>query len=269
MSKLTLRANGTELRVMSSNILFEKCLVDRVPLIADYYRDCAADVIGMQEVNRVGTALFDILADGYTAVAKTHADGKHCFTPILYRHDRFALVEGGSELHRMRATDTKSFSYAVLEDKETGKKFAVLNTHSAIILACHKLEASNAVEGEQWRGDNVLQMLEKRDELYQKYGQDLPVLITGDFNAVPTGDSITTMKQHMHDSADVATLSNEKNVCSYHGRPGTPCRLEGCGPIDFIFVNDTVKVLTHNVPHDEAAIAISDHCPVYIDATLN
>ena len=269
MSTLTIRAEGAELRVMSSNILFEKCLVDRVPLIADYYRDCAADVIGMQEVNHVGTALFDILAEHYTTVAKAHVDGKHCFTPILYRHDRLELLEGGSELHRMRATDTKSFSYAVLADKKTGKKFAVLNTHSAIILPCHKFEATNAVEGEEWRTDNVLRMLEKRDELYLKYGKELPVFMTGDFNAMPTGDSITTMKQHMHDSADVATLGNEKNVCSYHGRPGTPCRLEGGGPIDFIFVNDTVKVLTHNVPHDEAAIAISDHCPVYIDATLN
>ena len=61
MSYLTSRSADADVRIMSSNILFDKTLSDRLPLIADYYRASDADVIGMQEVNRVGTALFETL----------------------------------------------------------------------------------------------------------------------------------------------------------------------------------------------------------------
>ncbi len=267
MSHMTHRTQGSDIRVMSSNILFDKTLADRLPLIADCYRSSDADLIGMQEVNNVGTALFDLLSDLYTPVAASHQDGKHCFTPILYRADRLELLEGGSALYRLRATDTKSMAWAVFADRKTGKKLALINTHSAIILPFHKLEATDPVEGEQWRTDNVLQMLEKKDELRAKYGDTLPVFITGDFNASAKDESIKTMKKTLPDSADIATGGATVGINSYHGAPGRPC--PAGNPIDFIFVtDDTVEVLVHNIPHDETALAISDHCPTYIDANL-
>ena len=98
MPYLNPRIADADVRVMSSNILFDKTLPDRLPLIADYYRASDADLIGMQEVNRVGTALFETLGDIYAPVALRHPEDKHCFTPILYRRDRFDLLEGGSHV---------------------------------------------------------------------------------------------------------------------------------------------------------------------------
>ena len=268
MSELTPRIAGADVRVMSSNILFDKTLSDRLNLIADYYRASDADLIGMQEVNRVGTALFDTLRDLYTPVALRHAEDKHCFTPILYRHDRFDLIEGGSELYRSRGTDTKSMAWAVVADKQSGKKLAVINSHGSLILKSYNLEATDAVEGEMWRVDNVCQMLEKKDELRAKYGETLPVFITGDFNTHPHRESIQNMKKVLPDSAEVATVSATTDVNSFHRVPGQPCP-EGT-PIDYIFVtDDAVTVLVHCIPTDEAALAISDHCPVCVDAKLN
>ncbi len=267
MSALISRTPDADVRIMSSNILFDKTLPDRLPLIADYYRASDADLIGMQEVNRVGTALFDTLCDIYTPVALRHAENKHCFTPILYRHDRFELIEGGSELYRSRGTDTKSMAWAVLLDKRSGKKLALINSHGSLILKSYNLEATDAVEGEMWRVDNVCQMLEKKDELREKYGAALPVFVTGDFNSHPHRESIQNMKKVLPDSADVATVSATTGINSFHRVPGRPCE-EGT-PIDFIFVtDDAVRVLVHCIPGDEASIAISDHCPVYVDAKL-
>ena len=268
MSSLTSRTPNADIRVMSSNILFDKTLADRLPLIADYYRASDADLIGMQEVNRVGTALFETLADLYAPVALSHADGKHCYTPILYRTDRFDLIEGGSELYRSRGTDTKSMSWAVVSDKESGKKLALINSHGSLILKHYNLDATDAVEGELWRVDNVCQMLEKKDELRAKYGEALPVFITGDFNTYAHRESIRNMKKVLPDSADVATLGSTAGINSFHRVPGRPCD-EGT-PIDYVFVtDDAVRVLVHCIPHDETALAISDHCPVYVDAQLN
>ena len=252
---------------MSSNILFDKTLPDRLHLIADYYRASDADLIGMQEVNRVGTELFETLGDVYAPVALRHAEDKHCYTPILYRRDRFDLIESGSELYRSRGTDTKSMAWAVVSDKNSGKKLAIINSHGSLILKSYNLEATDAVEGELWRVDNVCQMLEKKDELREKYGSSLPVFVTGDFNTYAHRESIQNMKKVLPDSADVAILSSTSGINSFHRLPGRPCD-EGT-PIDFIFVtDDAVKVLVHCIPTDEASLAISDHCPVCVDAVL-
>ena len=266
MSDLRLRAPETDIRVMSSNILFDKTLSDRLPLIIEYYRDCAADLIGMQEVNKVGTGIFEAISDLYTPIALRHPEDKHCFTPILYRHDRFDLVESGSELYNMRGTDTKSMAWGVFKDKTTGKKIALINSHGSLILKAYNLQATDPVEGEQWRVDNVRQMLAKKDELREKYGAALPVFITGDFNSNANKDSIIAMKKSLSDSAEIAA-SATAGINSFHRSPGRPCD-EGI-PIDFIFVtDDAIEVLTHNIPHDETALAISDHCPVVVDAKL-
>ena len=268
MPFLTSRIADADVRIMSSNILFDKTLADRLSLIADYYRASDVDVIGMQEVNRVGTALFDTLSDLYTPVALRHTEDKHCYTPILYRHDRFELIEGGSELYRMRGTDTKSMAWAVLADKSNGKKLAVINSHGSLILKSYNLEATDAVEGEMWRVDNVRQMLEKKGELREKYGAMLPVFVTGDFNTYEHRESIQNMKKVLPDSAEVATVSATRGINSFHRVPGQPC--PAGTPIDFIFVtDDAVRVLVHHIAADETALAISDHCPVYVDAKLN
>ena len=268
MSYLTSRTPDADVRVMSSNILFDKTLEERLAMIADYYRASDADLIGMQEVNRVGTALFDTLSDIYTPAVLRHPNEKHCYTPILYRHDRFELIEGGSELYRSRGTDTKSMAWAVLLDKKNGKKVALINSHGSLILKSYNLEATDAVEGEMWRVDNVVQMLEKKDELREKYGSELPVFVTGDFNSHPHRESIQNMKKVLPDSAEVATLSATTGINSFHGVPGRPCA-EGT-PIDFVFVtDDVIQVLVHCIADDETALAISDHCPVYVDAKIN
>jgi endonuclease/exonuclease/phosphatase family metal-dependent hydrolase len=110
-------------------------------------------------------------------------------------------------------------------------------------------------------------MLEKKDELRGKYGEMLPVFVTGDFNTYEHRESIINMKKVLPDSADVATVSATRGINSFHKVPGQSCP-EGT-PIDFIFVtDDAVKVLVHSIPADETALAISDHCPVFVDAEL-
>ena len=109
---------------------------------------------------------------------------------------------------------------------------------------------------------------EKLMETREKYGAELPVFVTGDFNAHPESDSIQNMKKVLPDSADIATVSATTGVNSFHRVPGQPCP-EGT-PIDFVFVtDDAVKVLVHCIADDETALAISDHCPVYVDAKIN
>lgn len=256
-----------DVRIMSSNILFESDLPDRVPLIADYYLEHLPDLIGMQEVNTAGEKIFALVEDFYGVTNTQHDNStKHGYTPILYRKDKYNLLASGSYLYDSRATDTKSMSWAVVEDKQTGKKMGICNTHSSLILASYKLTATNAVEGEQWRVDNVRQLLERVDLIRAEYG-NIPVFVTGDFNSNATKASIQTMKKSLPDSADVATVSKSKGYNSYHNDPGA-ATASGL-PIDFVFVtDDVVEVRTHYIDNTEKGLALSDHCPVYIDVKL-
>ncbi|MBQ8397928.1 MAG: hypothetical protein IJX53_07030 [Clostridia bacterium] len=255
-----------DVRIMSSNILFDSTLADRVPLIANYYLEHLPDLIGMQEVNTTGEKVFSLVQEFYGATNTEHADGKHCYTPILYRKDKYNLVASGSCLYDSRATDTKSMSWAVVENKQTGKKMALCNTHSSLILASYNLTATNSVEGEQWRVDNVRQLLERVDLIRAEYG-NIPVFITGDFNSNATKASIQTMKKSLPDSADLATVSKTKGINSFHNDPGQSTA-SGL-PIDFVFVtDDVVEVRTHYIDNTKKGVAISDHCPVYIDVKL-
>jgi endonuclease/exonuclease/phosphatase family metal-dependent hydrolase len=266
MSYLKPRADGADLRIMSSNILFDKSLENRLSLIADYYLSSDADIIGMQEVNHIGGGIFELISDVYTKVSERHADEKRCFTPIVYRHDRFDLVESGSALYDKRGTDTKSMAWVVLSDKKSGKKVALINSHGSLILASYNLDATDEVEGERWRVDNVRQILEKKDELRAKYGDLLPVFSTGDFNSYPHWESVVTMKKSMPESADVATVSADRNVTTFHpvGRLGREGEI-----MDFIFVtDDSIEVLVHTVDTAKNALDIADHSPIIADVVL-
>lgn len=256
-----------DVRIMSSNILFDDSLPDRISLIADYYIEHLPDLIGMQEVNNTGYQAIALVEEFYGVANRTHdGSSKHGYTPILYRKDKYNLVASGSYLYDSRATDTKSMSWVVVEDKQTGQKLGLCNTHSSLILASYKLKETNAVEGEQWRTDNVRQLLERVAAIRAEYG-NIPVFVTGDFNSNASSTSIRTMKKTLPDAADLAVVSKSKGFNSYHNHPDQPTA-SGL-PIDFIFVTDDVaEVRTHYIDNTEKGVAISDHCPVYIDVKL-
>lgn len=139
----------------------------------------------MQEAPKtVHSQIIDKISDVYAEAQKWHEGGTIVnYTPILYRKDKYKVIEAGVVFLRSRYTETntKSMSWAVLETIETGERFIVTNLHGALIMATYNIPGSNSVEGAAWRVDNVAQMLEKLDELKAKYG-DLPTLSTGDYN---------------------------------------------------------------------------------------
>ena len=270
-------AEGADMRMMTSNMLFDETLATRAPLLVSAYTGLLPDVIGIQECNSTGhTNVIAKLKGLYSAVGQTFSNGAAgCCTPIIYLTDKYTEIESGAELFTSRwpKTDSKSYCWVVLERKSDGKRFAFINAHWALILGTYDTEAvfgrkyTNGVEGAQWREDNSAVVIAKMRELRAKYGSDLPCFFTGDMNASITAKSVTMLATDgMKNSFDIAPV-RKTGLASYHNNPG---QYPGSGnPIDNVFVSaDSVTVFKHRIFETDLGISLSDHCPVYIDIKL-
>lgn len=262
---------GASFRAMTLNVLGDN-LAGRADIIIEKILEYYPEVVGLQECNSSGQkTIVDALSDFYgSAVGYIDGTTTKAYTPILYRKDKLKLIESGAVFFEKRytGTNTKTMSWAVFEEIETGKKFAVLNAHYALIAASYNLGSmTNAVEGAQWREDNSRQMLEKAAELKNKYNGTLPVMLMGDLNSNRNSKSIQMLEDVYNDSMNVATVSKTTGMASYHSKPG---QVPKAGmPIDFIFVDSAlINVYRHLIPTDSATANISDHAPVITDISF-
>lgn len=265
-------ADGATFRIMSNNILIDG-IENRAELIVAKYLEYLPDIIGIQECNATGqTTVVKALSDFYGSAVTVQDDKSIApYTPILYRKDKYTVVEGGSYFFdsRYTKTNTKSLTWAVFEEIKTGKRFAVVNAHYALVSSSYDLPAgyTNAVEGAQWRNDNSRQMLERAQAVKDKYG-NIPVFLTGDLNSNSTQESIQMLEKVFTDAINAATVSSSTGVSSGHGSPGQAPSSKL--PIDHVFVDtDLVTVYTHKILTDKSSLAISDHSPVVVDLSFN
>lgn len=234
----------------------------------EYRKDIAANVIKFYDVDIVGaqevlhnqlTDLLDRLPNyDYVGVGREDGKTKGEYSPILYRKDRFSVLKSGNFwlAEDMNAVGKKGWdaacervaTWAILKDRKSGKKFFFLNTHLDHM-------------GQVARHEGASLVLE---QVHQLAG-NLPVIVTGDFNAIPTDDPIKI-------------LTNEKDPRHLiHTRSLAPLRygpewtfhsfgrlsLDKRSWLDYIFIKGDIKVLRHGVlAESQDELYPSDHCPV-------
>ncbi len=260
-----------DMRIMTYNVLgVADNHLDRYPYVIAQIRRYLPDILGMQESPKtVHNQVIDAVKDVYAEAHKWHDDANDIvnYTPILYRKDKYKVLESGCIFLRSRytGTNTKSIAWAVFEALEGGDKFIVTNLHGSLISDSYNIPGSNSVEGAAWRVDNVAQMVEKLNELKAKYG-DLPTFSTGDFNfnedAQAFKDAVAAGLTTAEKAATVSAVTGIKTTHTVGQAPASG------KSIDHIFVNDKVSVYVHEVVRDDEALKGSDHCAVYADVKL-
>lgn len=257
---------GNTFKVMSYNIRYDNPedgtnqWKNRKDFAANLIRFYDADIFGAQEVlHHQLTDLSDRLP-GYAHVGVGREDGKTKgeYAPIFYKSDRFDLLKSGNFwlAEDINAVGKKGWdaacervaTWAILRDKQTGKEFFFLNTHLDHM-------------GKVARHEGASLVLEQSKQL----AGNLPVIVTGDFNAIPSDEPI----QVLTTASDPRHLTHSREVAAFKYGPEWTFHDFGKIPfdkrewIDYIFVKGDIRVLNHGVLTDTLnQLYPSDHCPV-------
>lgn len=262
-----------ELNVMSFNIRYDN--PDDSLNNWQYRKDVAAQIIKDQKIDLLGTqeVLFNQLNDlkerlpEYNSIGVGREDGKEKgeYSAIFYKKDRFTEIKSGyfwlsetPEVAGSRGWDgacERIATWAILKDKEKGKELFFINTHLDHV-------------GKVARREGTALLLQRVVGL----SEGLPIILTGDFNSRPGSEVVNYITNtgnpiHLADSRLIATEAvGEEGTFHAFGR--YPRQNEG--RIDYIFVNDRVKVNSYeSLPEKLNNIFLSDHVPVVAHVEVN
>jgi endonuclease/exonuclease/phosphatase family metal-dependent hydrolase len=250
-----------KLKVVSFNILCGEKenyrFKDRASRLRRALQPLDPDVIGLQEYRdawapHIGEQFSDY--DMYNAWRSEGSDRES--GPILWKRDRFELLNTGhfwfSDTPEVMSGNEwdevfhcyRICAYVILQEKQTGTTFAVMNTHFGF--------------GDKGQVNSARLIKRYADAL-----APLPLLITGDFNARPDSPAYAEMTRHFTD-VNAATVNDTRNT--YHGFTLDQYLDEH---IDYCFVNDKVMPLTQKrIDEQVDGYPLSDHYGLYMELDL-
>ncbi|HPE21804.1 MAG TPA: endonuclease/exonuclease/phosphatase family protein [Bacteroidales bacterium] len=255
-------ADDPAIDVMSFNIRLDtqhdgpNAWPHRAGMVAGFVNDQIPDLLGMQEVLWHQYLYLDSALIGYGSVAAGRDDGlregEAC--PVFYRLGRFDRLDRGS--FWLSATPdvpgsvgwgaalTRVATWVRLYDKVNEDTLMFMNTHFDHVSDSARVMSSGLLLGrlKELAGNNDF-------------------IITGDFNARPGSLAIERMTEEGYavDSFILSETPPSGESYTFNGFKEEP----GEGRIDYIFVREGMKVLSHKTHRViEEGIFISDHWPV-------
>ena len=277
----TERASGTEVRVMSFNVLVDiwkdtPVVKGRDNVVVQTILHYAPDVIGLQEASYTwhNNLKLYLKNTGYqlTCTERTVSDskyGKHNFNPILYNTETLTLLDSGVKEYKNKTNQyMRTRSWAVFEVKATGEKFVHLNTHFDAPGKTDKEKAENLAA----RKEQCKELIAFKDELVATY--NCPLFATGDFNTTEGNDKTDKhlpywyLRDNGLNDSKYSAEKIKRQPATWH-ELGTSVSGNPAGSFDHVFGTDRVTFKYFNTLIDRPLMSASDHCPVYADAVLN
>jgi len=236
----------------------------------------APDVIGFQELQSGNLDTYEKELPEYVCVLGPEAGNKtpHEFNAIFYDPTRLEVLDSGGfwlsttpEIHSSswRTRCIRSANWAHLRCLDTGLSFLHLNTHLDHVSKSARAEGSKLI-------------FRKLEETQNGQGNDLPVILTGDFNCAPgslphrnfTEDGfVDTYLAAGNDDVGGSYTFHAFRGSRYPSRRGS-----GSGRIDWILLRDqqqriqTKSQLIVRDCDEESGIYPSDHYPILAEFVL-
>jgi endonuclease/exonuclease/phosphatase family metal-dependent hydrolase len=215
------------------------------------------DVFGVQEALpeqvkdlAAGLPEFDMVGVGRD---DGKSEGEHMM--IFFRKDRFEKIDDGTFWLNedtgkpgfgWDAACNRTCTWINLKDLHSGKDFFLFNTHFD-----HR--------GTLARAESAKLIIRKMKDINKN---NIPFVLTGDFNAIRESEPIHTILDELKDSREISETASYGPTFSSGGFEVK----EGTRIIDYIFVNERVNVLRHAIISDSFGMYYpSDHLPVFAE----
>ena len=236
---------------------------DRLPRMAQTIRENQFELIGTQEtLSGPIKDLKEALKFDYFGVGRDKRKGDE-HNVIFYDPERFEVIS--EETFWLSADPTVPGSIAwdsslprictwgLLLDRRTNKRFVIANTHLDHQSAMARIQGINLV-------------LTRLAPMIEKY----PFILTGDFNSTADDMPVRRVLGVLRDARAVSETDHygagDETFHDFHVNRRDRSHRK---PIDFIFVNDRVRVLSHGTVNDfRKGLASSDHFPVTAEIVL-
>lgn len=246
-----------ELKVISFNI--RNCddengytIEERAPRLNKIISSYDVDIIGFQEYTPVWEKyIVEYFGNEFDIFNKYRAKNDKESSPILWRKNKFeCLKKGYFWLSDTPNVESKGWdelydcfricTYIILRDKESDKKFTVMNTHFGF--------------GDKGQVKSVKLL----DEYVNKISS-YPTFVIGDFNMKPDSVAYALMSKIF---TDVNAVTTNDLRTTYHGyNPGKVMNSH----IDYCFTNKEIKPVSQKIIDDTVnAMFPSDHYGLYI-----
>ena len=261
---------GQQINLMTYNIRYdnpkdgENSWSNRKEVLLSQIQFYQPDVMGTQEGLEHQIQYLDENLKSYKYVGVARADvkenGKGEFSAVFYNVNKFKDLKSGTfwlsdtpdkPSRGWDASLNRICTYILLQDRNSGKKFWVFNTHFD-----HK-----GVEARQKSAKLIIAKIKEINK------ENLPVFLMGDFNLTPDQSPIKYIAKILNDSKIVSQQMpfgpdetfNGFKVCEDRNRR-----------IDYIFVSlKKITVKKHGVlANVKKSKFPSDHYPVFISAEI-
>lgn len=253
----------------------------RVGALVRIYKETLPDIIGGQEVSAL---MADLLKENLLSAGMDYTIIWGRFTPIIYRADKFELLDSHFETYPEKIEGfegsfndvrSKSMNLAVFREKQSGFTFIFATTHLWWKTTNKEYIGKSSYQefSDEARTYQVGLLLKKVDEFKAKY--NCPAVVVGDMNTHYDTEALQLLLKNGYKHAhDVATEFAEESVglhycypagyeTYYYDRPFETA-------IDHILVTDdivqTVKRFERYSP--DYYFPISDHSPAFIDLEI-
>jgi len=282
------------LRVVSSNVYFhcfkkmrsEDEKMARVNLLANTLANTGADVLLLQEVSNgyiggydfnwqkrlfpvlkeLGYTLVDVELDTLGAVALKKFNRPDVnYTPIFYNAEKLILKDCGHNFYDSVETipdsylsSSKSYTWALFEEKATGKQFIAISTH----MTYHE----DPTDANTLRVQDAKEVAVLKTKLEADY-PDVPMMIMGDLNCTSSSEPFSVLTAAgFKNSKILADLSVNASFQTAHS-VGYSSGKGDC--IDHALVSGKgIDVRLYQTYLSQDVLDMSDHIPVGIDFVL-
>ncbi|MFZ1518241.1 MAG: endonuclease/exonuclease/phosphatase family protein [Ignavibacteriaceae bacterium] len=261
LSSSTIFTQTENIKAMSYNIRCGYCedsssvnnWSNRKYLVAYLIKNHNPDLIGLQEAEMFQVNELIEMLDEYSWYGLSREDGKERgeSTAILYKKKRFEVLSKQtlwlSETPELvskgwDAALNRTVTIIKFMDKQSQQEFYYANTHFDHIGEKARTESSRLIVN-----------------LLSKYSNEFPIIFSGDLNYTSNSTGYKILSSKLFDSKLISEKESGGNI-TFNGFGND---IKPDNKIDFIFVNDKVKVLNHIVDTTTFnGLYPSDHYPV-------